>query len=641
MTGSSYPAYRNSNVEWLGQIPVHWKVKRIAVLFSEVAEQGNEDLPILSVSIHDGVSDKELDPGEMDRKVTRSDDRSKYKRVARGDLVYNMMRAWQGGFGAVETDGMVSPAYVVARPKSDLSARFTELLLRTPTAVEEMRRRSRGVTDFRLRLYWEEFKEIEVAIPSTTEQLAILDFLDRETAKIDALVEQQKRLIELLKEKRQAVISQAVTKGLNLNVPVKDTGIEWLGKVPEHWSTGKLRSLARQIVDGAHFTPTYVDDGIPFLRVTDITRPTLDLTEVKRIPLSEHLDLSLRCRPEKGDLLLSKNGTIGVPRVINWDWEFSIFVSLCLIKLTAKISAEYLAYVFQSRTIESQIEEGAKQNTVANLHLEKIASFRLPVPPAEEQAEIVRKLDSELGEMDHLVEAAEDGIKLLEERRVALISAAVTGKINVQQGNNAGYNRGDVRAVVGFEIVRRFAHRPTFGRVKLQKILYLAESYAGLEELGGKYEREAAGPLDRKLIADIETLLQRDGEVRVEQPEGRGGVVNYRFVRQRQQTEREDLGRVLGDRRERFEQVLSKVGELDTKGAEAVATLFAVWNDALLDHKAITDEVIITGFLTEWHPEKPRKFKRDELQTWLGWMRRNQIVPTGQGPRSQTPRLVI
>src|SRR5437868_2568802 len=118
MSFPRYQHYKDSGVEWLGEVPEHWDVMRMAHLFTEVAEPGTDELPILSVSIHDGVSDDELTPDELDRKVTRSEDRSKYKRVTPGDLVYNMMRAWQGGFGAVRVIGMVSPAYVVARPRA-------------------------------------------------------------------------------------------------------------------------------------------------------------------------------------------------------------------------------------------------------------------------------------------------------------------------------------------------------------------------------------------------------------------------------------------------------------------------------------------------------------------------------------------
>jgi len=202
---------KDSGVEWLEEVPAHWSVFRLGTLFKEVSEPGNDELPVLSVSIHDGVSDKELDETDMDRKVTRSDDRSKYKAVAPGDLTYNMMRAWQGGFGTVTVHGMVSPAYVVARPLREFWTEIVEQQLRTPQAVAEMKRHSRGITDFRLRLYWEEFKTISVALPPVTEQIAISAFVRDESARIDALATEATRTIDLLKERRIALISAAVT----------------------------------------------------------------------------------------------------------------------------------------------------------------------------------------------------------------------------------------------------------------------------------------------------------------------------------------------------------------------------------------------------------------------------------------------
>jgi type I restriction enzyme S subunit len=176
-----------------------------------VSEAGDGDLPILGVSIHDGVSDKELNESELDRKVTRSDDRTKYKAVRVGDLVYNMMRAWQGGFGAVTVDGLVSPAYVVARPTRDVQTTVIEQILRTPQAIEEMRRYSRGVTDFRLRLYWDEFKNLSIAVPRVAEQRAILEGLSEDLTAFDGLVGEAEHGIDLLRERRAALISAAVT----------------------------------------------------------------------------------------------------------------------------------------------------------------------------------------------------------------------------------------------------------------------------------------------------------------------------------------------------------------------------------------------------------------------------------------------
>jgi type I restriction enzyme S subunit len=405
---------KDSGVEWLGAVPEHWEICRIANLFGESVALLSEDLPILSVSIHNGVSDEELDENDLERKVSRSEDRGKYKRVRPGDLVYNMMRAWQGGFGTVSVDGGVSPAYVVARPKVDIETAFVEWVLRTPQCVEEMRTRSVGVTDFRLRLYWDEFKDLKIALP-----------------------------------------------------------------------------------------------------------------------------------------------------------------------------------------------------------------------PLQEQRRILNEIGEEIERYRKLAEAAEAAVTLLSERRAALISAAVTGKIDVR-----GWTAAEVRKAVAAEIIRLHARKPTFGRVKNQKLLYLAEAHAGISEIGGRYARKAAGPYDADLIALVERDLEAAGVMTVSQPEGTGSTVSYSLNRS-WKPDNERLKAMLGGRLAAFEQVNAKLADLKTRDAEAVATLYAVWNDALIDGEACDDARVIRGFLDEWHPEKREKFKQAELHNWVGWMRRNGIVPSGRGPRTR------
>lgn len=209
---------RGCGIEWLGMVPSHWKIVRLGSLFREAADAGIEGLPMLSVSIHSGISDKELDDEEMDRKVSRSADRTLYKRVRPGDLVYNQMRAWQGAFGAAKVEGLVSPAYVVARPGKAVVPSFIEHLLRAPAAMEEIRRRSRGITDFRLRLYWDEFKNIRIALPPKEEQEAIAVFLDRKLSQIDSQIVLIDQLEDLLKQQRKAIIHEAVTGKIDLSV---------------------------------------------------------------------------------------------------------------------------------------------------------------------------------------------------------------------------------------------------------------------------------------------------------------------------------------------------------------------------------------------------------------------------------------
>lgn len=202
---------KDSEQGWLGRVPAHWDVLRIAALFREVSRPADPALPVLSVSIHDGVTDGELADEDRDRKVALSEDRTKYQGVAPGDLVYNMMRAWQGAFGAVMVKGLVSPAYVVAAPVTAFRTKFIEHLLHTKSAAEEIRRFSRGIADFRMRLYWDHFRALKVCLPPLEEQDRILSEIDTETARIDGLITLTERSINLLREKRAALITAAVT----------------------------------------------------------------------------------------------------------------------------------------------------------------------------------------------------------------------------------------------------------------------------------------------------------------------------------------------------------------------------------------------------------------------------------------------
>ena len=202
---------KDSGIEWIGEIPEEWSVYRIAALYEERNEAGNDELPILTVSINTGVSDRELSDDESARVFVRSEDKSKYMKVCPGDLTYNMMRAWQGAFGAVRVFGMVSPAYVIAKPKREIDSRYMEALLRTPDAKEEMKRYSYGIADFRLRLYWDYFKNIKVCFPTLEEQKEIADYIDAKNAEIDTLITKKEQFLTELEAYKKSMIYEYVT----------------------------------------------------------------------------------------------------------------------------------------------------------------------------------------------------------------------------------------------------------------------------------------------------------------------------------------------------------------------------------------------------------------------------------------------
>jgi len=407
-----YAEYKKSGVEWLGEIPSHWTVTRLKFL----------------AKIKNGQDYKHVE-AECGFPVMGSGGQFTFST----QFMFDKPSVLLGRKGTIDKPLYINePFWTVdtmyyTDVQKDIDVKYFYYLAKTilfdrystNTALPSMTQ--------------ENLNNFEFAIPSKFEERKnIRKFLDHETAQIDILIAKQEKLIELLKEKRQAVISHAVTKGLNPDVNMKDSGVEWLGQVPEHWISARLKYYTNQIVDGAHFTPTYSESGVPFLRVTDIHNEEIDIENIKYIPEYEHRDLMKRCKPEKGDLLLSKNGTIGVPKLINWDWEFSIFVSLCLIKFKKNLKAEFTEYFFKSYEIQEQIFGLIKKSTVINLHLDKIQNFWFSIPPIEEQLEIVNYLDRKLNELNKLIEKAELAIQLMQERRTALISSAVTGKIDVR-----------------------------------------------------------------------------------------------------------------------------------------------------------------------------------------------------------------
>jgi type I restriction enzyme S subunit len=237
-----YPAYKDSGLPWLGKIPVHWEVQRNGRLLAQRVETGFPDLPILEVSIRTGVHVRDLD--NTNRKQLMSI-RDQYKRAASGDIAYNMMRMWQGAVGMVPIDGLVSPAYVVARPFPKTDGRYYSYLFRTTAYMSEVNKYSRGIVTDRNRLYWDEFKQMPSIYPPTSEQRNIADVLDSHDRTVRRFIRAKRRLIELLNEEKKAIIHRAVTRGIDPNVRLRPSGIDWLGSVPEHWGVVHLRQVTR------------------------------------------------------------------------------------------------------------------------------------------------------------------------------------------------------------------------------------------------------------------------------------------------------------------------------------------------------------------------------------------------------------
>jgi type I restriction enzyme S subunit len=429
MTISGYAEYTESGIPWLGAIPSDWQLLPFFSRFSErkISNKGMKCNNLLSLS-YGRIVNKDITT--LDGLLPASFET--YQIVHIDDIVFRLTDLQNDKkslrSAIVSEKGIITSAYLaVVVHKFD--AAFSSYLFRAYDLMKVFYSMGGGL---RQSMKYDDMKWLMIAAPTVNEQAQIARFLDYETAKIDILIQEQKRLIDLLKEKRQAVISRAVTKGLDPDVPTKDSGVKWLGEIPAHWQLKRLKQVTSQIIDGAHFTPTYVDTGIPFIRVKDIQSTKINMEEIKRIPEDEHAELIKRCNPAKGDILLSKNGTIGLTKIVDWDFQFSIFVSLCLIKSTSEISSEFLEKVLSSDFASEQFRDLGQKTSVTNLHLEKIREMIVLLPTIAEQSRICSFVDVETAKLALLSTEALKGIALLKERRSALVSAAVTGKIDVR-----------------------------------------------------------------------------------------------------------------------------------------------------------------------------------------------------------------
>ena len=238
-----YPAMKDSGVPWLGEVPEHWDVLPNRVLFGEVKERDHPEEPMLSVTITKGVIRQRALLVDSSKKDSSNQDKSAYKLVRLGDIAYNKMRAWQGAIGVSDYQGIVSPAYVVERPRKGTSSRYLHYLLRTPAFAKEAERWSYGITSDMWSLRPEHFKMIYGCLPPLHEQAAIVSYLDHADRRIRRYIHAKQKLVKLLEEQKQALIHQSVTRGLDPNVRLKPSGVEWLGDVPEHWAVRRVKTL--------------------------------------------------------------------------------------------------------------------------------------------------------------------------------------------------------------------------------------------------------------------------------------------------------------------------------------------------------------------------------------------------------------
>ncbi|MGR5426502.1 restriction endonuclease subunit S [Vibrio harveyi] len=428
-----YSAYKDSNLDWLGDIPSHWDLVKLGACFTERNEKvSDKDFAALSVT-KNGI----LPQMEHVAKTDAGDNR---KKVCIGDFVINSRSDRKGSSGTSDYDGSVSLISIILEPRL-YEPRFAHHLLRSYNFQEEFYKYGKGIVADLWSTRYSDMKNIFVPLMPIAEQKAIATFLDRETQRIDSLIEEKQTFIKLLKEKRQALISHVVTKGLNPNVEMQDSGIEWIGQVPKHWSVVQLKRLIDSIEQGwspeCLATPAK-NERWGVLKSGAVNGGVYSQDENKELP--ETLSPRPEIEVKVGDLIMSRaSGSrelIGSAAYVYATRE-RLMLSDKLFRLHCKedVDAEFVAIALGSFPLRRQIELaiGGAEGLANNLSQANIKKLLIPKPPKTEQEAITSHIKSVSSKIEDLIIETNNSIALLKERKTSLISAAVTGKIDVRE----------------------------------------------------------------------------------------------------------------------------------------------------------------------------------------------------------------
>lgn len=647
MSVPRYPEYKDSGVEWLGEVPAGWEVKRLrflAQLNPSRTETANL-APTTEVSFlpMDAVGDD----GTLDLERTRQlqDVETGYTYFREEDVTFaKITPCFENGKGAVMRGltgglGFGTTELIVARPRPDqTTSDYLHWVFSSPP-FRKLGEAAMYGAGGQKRVPDAFVRDFALAMPPLPEQATITAFLDRETGKIDALVAEQERLIELLKEKRQAVISHAVTKGLDPNAPMKDSCIAWLGKVPAHWEVSRVKHLCLHVVDCLHTTPTYDGDvEYPAIRTADVDRGVLLLDQARLVSLEIYEERIQRLRPVAGDILYSREGErFGMAALVPEGVDLCLGQRMMMFRVNDRVSPGFTMWLLNSDAVYKQVLEKVGGSTSPHVNISDIINFHVTLPPPDEQSKIAEHIATTTASVDALIAESQLAIDLLKERRAALISAAVTGKIDVRprSAEIIPFPSRVRRNLAAAEAVRRCHGERTFGRIKAQKVFYLLETHLGLEEFEGRYQRHIKGPFDGQMMTSIAHDLEAAGWFR-EVPEDN----RYYYRPLDRSREVSDLFNKAWEKRtEEIVNLIELLRPLDTDTAEVIATLYAAWNDFLLRGATVDDTKLISEVRTNWHESK----QSIPEQAWiegLRWMRQHHLIPRGSGrPTTHQPSL--
>ena len=427
-----YPEYKEVKLPWINKLPLEWKVLRAKSIFKPIdirSETGEEEL--LSVSEKKGVSPRK----NINVTMFKAESYKGYKLCWPGDLVINSLWAWMQGLGFSKYHGIISTAYGVYRLKNkyQFEYKYFDYLLRSSAYLWELRVRSKGIWKSRYQLTDDAFMTMPVIIPSKSERRRIVRFLDSKCAQIAKFLRNKRRLIKLLKEQKQAIINQAVTRGIDPNEHLKPSGVDWLGDIPEHWKVLSQRRISKSVKTGG--TPPGADekyfssDGFNWYTPSDF-KDELYLEDSER-RLSSLGKEYIKIFPPNTVMMIGIGGTIGKVSISKFSAGCNQQINGIIVNKEIKV--EFLVYYL--RFLKEYIVKCGKYTTLPIINQEETKNLPVLLPSAKEQKQIIKHIENESKEIDMVVSSIKREIDLVREYRKRLISDVVTGKLDVRNIN--------------------------------------------------------------------------------------------------------------------------------------------------------------------------------------------------------------
>lgn len=415
---------KDSGIEWIGEIPKDWEITKIGMLYNlRITKVSDTDYAPLSVTKM-GV----LPQLETVAKTNAHDDR---KLVKKGDFVINSRSDRRGFCGISDYYGSVSLINIVLEPKNNMSSGYYSCLFKTVQFADEFYKNGHGIVDDLWTTGWQDMKRIILPVPHYSEQQQIADYLDTKCSEIDATAEDIQKEIDLLEDYKKSVITEVVTKGLNPDAEMKDSGIEWIGEIPKGWKIIRLKYITNSIGDGLHGTPNYDDLGtIFFINGNNLGNRKISITEkTNRLTEEEYKKCGV-VKLDKCTLLMSLNGTYGTLSMYDNE-PIMLSKSVGYINVCNKETKEYLYYFLQSSLAQNQMTISLAGTTIANLSLATVRNLKICLPSICEQQQIADYLDIKCSEIDALIADKKRQLDILADYKKSLIYEYVTGKKEV------------------------------------------------------------------------------------------------------------------------------------------------------------------------------------------------------------------